>query len=127
MNEMYQDLVEKYIPTIREGAKYGIYFLITAETPGSIKMKVVQSCKNALCLQMNNESAYRDVLGRTGGMTPSQALGRGLFRTDEVCEFQTATIAKDEQFYNFIKPYIEELKTKGYAQAPEIYVMPEII
>ena len=127
MNEMYQDLVDKYIPVIREGSKYGIFFLITAETPGSVKMKVVQSCKNAICLQMTNESAYRDVLGRTGGMTPSQALGRGLIRIEEVCEFQTATIAKDEQFYNFIKPYIEELKTKGYSQAPEIYIMPETI
>ena len=127
MNEIYQDIVEKYIPVIREGSKYGIHFLITAEAQTSVKMKVVQSCKNALCLQMTNEMSYRDVLGKTNGVTPSPTLGRGLVKLDEVCEFQTAMVSREDQFYNFIKPYIETLKEKGYKKAPEIYIMPEVV
>ena len=127
MTEMYQDIIERYIPVIREGSKYGIHFLVTAETPTSVKMKVAQSCKNVMCLQLSNEAMYRDVLGRTNGMVPSSTMGRGLLRMEEICEFQTAMVAKNEQFYNFIKPYIENLKQKGYEKAQPIYVMPETI
>ena len=127
MNEIHQDIVEKYVPIIREGSKYGIYFLITAENQTSVKLKVVQSCKNVLCLQMSNELTYREILGKTNGVLPAQVLGRGLVKLEEVCEFQTATVSKGDTFYNFIKPYIEKLKQKGYSKAPEIYIMPEIV
>jgi S-DNA-T family DNA segregation ATPase FtsK/SpoIIIE len=35
--------------------------------------------------------------------------------------------SKEEQFYNFIKPYIETLKERGYKKAQEIYIMPETV
>lgn len=127
MNELYQDVIEKYIPVIREGSKYGIHFLITAENQTSVKLKVVQSCKNTLCLQLSNELNYREILGKTNGIVPTAVLGRGLVKLEDVCEFQTATISKNEIFYNFIKAYIEQLKTKGYEKAPEIYIMPEVV
>ena len=125
INELYPEILEKYIPVIREGSKFGIHFLITSEAPGSVKSKIAQSCKNVITLQLNNESMYREVFGRTNGITPSQILGRGLVKLGEVCEFQTATVAKDEQFYNFIKPFIEKLETRGYSKAQRIYIMPE--
>ncbi len=127
MNEVYQDIIEKYIPSIREGAKYGIYFIITSETQSTVKMKVVQSCKNALCLQMANDLVYRDILGRTNGIIPSSTLGRGLCKLDNVCEFQTAFITKDDSLYNTLKKFVEELKAKGMKNAPVIHVMPEIV
>jgi S-DNA-T family DNA segregation ATPase FtsK/SpoIIIE len=127
MNEVYQDIVENYIPSIREGAKYGIYFIITSETQSTVKMKVVQSCKNAFCLQMANDLVYRDILGRTNGLVPSSTLGRGLCKLENVCEFQSAFVSKDESFYNYIKKFVEELNTKGMEKAPVIHVMPEIV
>lgn len=127
MTELYLDFVEKYIPIIREGSKYGIYFLLTAETQSSVKLKIVQSCKNYICLQLSNEQVYRDILGRTNGMTPMSVLGRGLVKIENVCEFQTAMIAKDGTFYDFIKKFIQDLETRGYEKVPEIYVMPEVV
>ena len=76
---------------------------------------------------MANEMNYRDVLGKTNGALPSAVLGRGLVKMDEVCEFQTAMVSREEQFYNFIKPYMETLNSRGYSKAPEIYIMPEIV
>ena len=125
--ELYPEILEKYIPVIREGSKYGIHFLITSETPGSVRTKITQSCKNIITLQLNNESMYREIFGKTGGVTPSSVLGRGLVKLGDICEFQTASVAKDEQFYNFIKTYIEKLKGRGFSKAQKIYVMPDIV
>ena len=48
LNELYNDIIDKFYPIIRDGNKYGIYFIITTETQSSVKMKVVQSCKNSI-------------------------------------------------------------------------------
>jgi hypothetical protein len=90
-------------------------------------MKVVQSCKNAFCLQMANDLVYRDILGRTNGLVPSSTLGRGLCKLENVCEFQSAFVSKNESFYNYVKKFVEELNTKGMQKAPVIHVMPEIV
>ncbi|MBQ4634068.1 MAG: type VII secretion protein EssC [Bacilli bacterium] len=125
MCEIYQDMADKFAPIIRDGSKYGIYFFITADNPGSIKFKIVQSCKNIFCLQLANESYYRDLLGRGTNIIPANNVGRGLIKLNETCEFQTALVSKNESFYNFIKSYITKLSEKGYKKVPPIYIMPE--
>ncbi len=127
MNELYMDSIDKFVPIIREGNKYGMYFIFTTENQSTIKMKVTQSCKNNICLQMNNEQSYKDILGKTSGLVPSQNLGRGLIKKDVVCEFQTAFITKEDTTYNIIKQLIEEVNTKGYKKAQPIHVMPQDI
>ena len=94
LNELYPDIIDKISSVIRDGNKYGIYFIITTETQNSIKMKVTQSCKNLICLQLSNELVYRDILGKTNGLVPANNLGRGLIKRENVCEFQTAMITK---------------------------------
>ncbi|MGM9877836.1 MAG: type VII secretion protein EssC [Bacilli bacterium] len=127
MNELYMDCIENFIQIIREGNKYGMYFIFTTDNQNTIKMKVTQSCKNFICLQMNNEQSYRDILGKTANIIPSPNLGRGLMKKDIVCEFQTAFITKDETSYNAIKQLVNELNTKGYKKAQPIHVMPDKI
>ncbi len=127
LNELYNDIIDKFYPIIRDGNKYGIYFIITTETQSSVKMKVVQSCKNSICLQLTNEMSYKDILGKTNGLVPSNNLGRGLTKLEKVCEFQTAFIDENKNSYDSINKFVKELESKNYTKAPAIHVMPETI
>lgn len=127
MTEVYQDLVDKLIPVIREGSKYGINFVITTINQNSVKFKISQCCKQVICLQLNSDNEYKDILGKTDGIVPFNSLGRGLIKLDRVCEFQTAFIAKEEDKLNTIKATIDSLNGKGISHAMEVPTMPDII
>ena len=125
MTETYTELFDKLFTVIREGAKYGINFVLTTTNQNSIRFKVAQSCKQVLCLQLNNDTEYRDILGKTNGLVPFKCLGRGLVKQEVVCEFQTASIAKDEELLVTIKNTIDVLNKSNLAKARAIPVMPE--
>ena len=127
LTEVYQEYTEKIIAPVREGSKYGIYFVILTTSQSTVKFKVSQSCKLALCLQMINANDYRDILGKTNGLVPSATLGRGLVRIGEVCEFQTASITNEESAYSIIKATIERLNAANLPKAKPVPVMPEVI
>ena len=127
MNELYMDSIDKFVQIIRDGSKYGMYFIFTTDNQNTIKMRVAQSCKNYICLQMNNENSYRDILGKTNGMVPSPNLGRGLIKKGIVCEFQSALITEEETSFNVIKQLIDDLNTRDYKKAQPIHIMPENI
>ena len=127
MNELYIDLSEEFVPLIREGSKYGIYFIITTENQGSVRLKVTQGCKQVITLQLNNEMSYKDILGRTDGLVPSSNLGRGLIKLDRVVEFQSAFIDKPDSIISSIRKTTELLKNSGMSKARKIPIMPELI
>ena len=127
MNELYIDLSEEFVPLIREGSKYGIYFIITTENQGSVRLKVTQGCKQVITLQLNNEMSYKDILGRTDGLVPSSNLGRGLIKLDSVVEFQSAFIDKPDSIISSIRKTTELLKNSGMSKARKIPIMPELI
>ena len=127
MNELYMDMVDNFVPFIREGAKYGITFIVTTENTNTIKMKVTQSCKQIITLQMNSDTAYKDILGKTNGIVPSPVLGRGLIKLDNVVEFQTAFISDADNTIESINKVIGALKEKGIEKASSVPIMKDII
>ncbi len=127
LNEFDEDYVESISPIIREGNKYGITFVITTTSSMTVRSKISQSCKQILCLQMNNETDYRDILGKTNGLVPSACLGRGLIKLDRVVEFQTGFITKGDNQMQEINNLISLLNEKGINKARAIPTMPEII
>ena len=127
LTEVYQEYTEKIVSPVREGSKYGIYFVILTTNTSTVKFKVSQSCKLTLCLQMNNANDYRDILGKTNGLVPSAAKGRGLVKVGEICEFQTASITSEESSFGAIKNVVERLKQANLPKAKPVPIMPEII
>ena len=69
LNDNYLELLDKLFPVVRDGSKYGINFVITTTSQNSVRFKVAQSCKQLLCLQLANDNDYRDILGKTNGVT----------------------------------------------------------
>ena len=127
LTEVYQDYTEKIIAPVREGSKYGINFVILTTSQNTIKFKISQSCKQLLCLQLNNANDYRDILGKTNGLVPSAIPGRGLVKVDNVCEFQTASITTEDSPFRNIKEIVEKLKSSNMSKARAVPVMPEVI
>ncbi len=127
MTETYADLFDKLFAVLREGAKYGINFVLTTTNQNSIRFKVAQTCRQLLCLQMNNDNEYNDILGKTYGLVPFKCTGRGLVKIDKICEFQTASIAPNEELLQTIKATIEKLKTIGMTKTRKVPIMPNIV
>lgn len=127
--EIYEGLEESISYLTREGVKYGIYFIVTALNTNAIRFRLLQNFKQLLVLQLNDLQDYSGVLGNVGGVYPSKYKGRGIFKSDDIYEFQTAHISKKAvNTLEFIKCYcIEYSKKWGSAYAKKIPILPEKI
>lgn len=124
--DRYDDDMYRFV---REGNRFGVYFLITTTNPTSIRYRMTQNFKNALCLRMNERMDYTNVLGNVDGAVPMERLGSGLCKgTDGIVEFQIAFILplNCEKMYEQIKNMSAEagMRWKG-GRAPRIPILPE--
>ena len=128
--ESYSRMSDAFTPFIRDGAKYGISFIVTTTQQNAVRSRLAQNFLNKICLKMPNNNDYRDLLGSPRGMVPVDNYGRGIISIDgdDACEFQTADICDREQKTQFIREYGEKLKEKYNGQkAKKIPVLPDTV
>lgn len=124
--EMYEEKEEAVSYLSREGTKYGIYFVLTALGTGAIRFRLLQNFKQLLVLQLNDETDYSSVVGKTDGLFPSKYKGRGLIKLDELYEFQLASLTEDEVPFAFIKETCKELAEKWNGEtARKVPILPD--
>lgn len=112
------DRMQHFIQLSREGAQYGVYFVVTAVDERSVRSQLAANFKQVFVLQQNKEDTYRDILGKTDGLIPAPYLGRGIFkRGGIVYEFQTKIMFEEETepFTELEKYCIKMRKKYGYA------------
>lgn len=110
----------------REGTKYGIYFVLSALGVGSVRFRLLQNFKQQYCLQLNDESDYSSVVGKTDGLVPSAFKGRGLVKRDEIYEFQIASLTREAIPYSFIQETSRELaKNWNGTGARNVPILPD--
>ena len=114
--EMYEEKEAAVSFLSREGTKYGIYFVLTALGVGAVRFRLLQNFKQQFVLQLNDESDYAAVVGKTDGLVPSKFKGRGLVRRDDLYEFQVAKLTEDSVPFAFIQ---NECKALARAWAGE--------
>lgn len=102
--EIYEEQEEIVSYLSREGTKYGVYFILTALGTGAVRFRLLQNFKQLFVMQLNDESDYSTVVGKTEGLYPSKYKGRGLVRKENVYEFQIANIIADNP-YRYIQQY----------------------
>jgi len=128
--DLYGSLYEQISYLTTEGAKYGIYFVLTCTGTGNVRYNLLQNFKNIYCLQLNNANDYSSVVGRTGGMLPEAIKGRGLFRKDKdsLFEIQVASITKEETSFTFINAFSQNMadKYKGM-KIKNIPILPKVV
>ncbi len=122
--DTYANLDDDLLLLTREGAHYGITFVITASSTSSVRYKLSQNFASVLSLQLANPSDYIALFGRTNGMVPSKILGRGLIKYDELYEFQVAHITNDEDLMQTINDLGKILVNNGMKKAKRIPVVP---
>lgn len=106
--EAYEELEDSLVTVSREGSRYGIYVILTATNVTDLRFKVLQNFNQLISLQMNDESDYSSVVGRTNGLYPSKYPGRGLVKLgDDIFEFQTAYIC-DGDMQECVKDICDE-------------------
>lgn len=129
--EAYQDTYEEYEDILnvltRDCAKYGIFFLITCNTPNGMRFKLKQNFSQTFVLQQNNEDDYSSILGNVYKNYPSKIFGRGIIKEDEVYEFQTAMIDKNDDIASTVKNKIDELNQQYSIKAKPIPTLPEVV
>lgn len=123
--EIYEEKEADVQYLSREGTKYGIYFVLTATNRTGIKTRLMQNIKQLITLQMNDKTDYTAILGKTEGIVPSSYKGRGLIKTDQIYEFQTAKISKEQNEFMFIKNFCKKLKEANSAEARKIPILPD--
>lgn len=126
--EVYEEKEEAVSYLSREGTKYGVYFVLTALGTGAVRFRLLQNFKQLLVLQLNDETDYSTVVGKTDGLFPSKYKGRGLVKRDELYEFQLASLTEDEVPFVFIQHTCKELAEnwKGNV-ARKVPILPDSV
>jgi len=124
--ETYEYEYEEIFQSLtREGIKFGITFVVTANSQSDVRYRLLQNFKKQIALQMNNDDDYYSIFDRIGKKRPSHLFGRGLIEMNkEIYEFQTARICQAEEYTDFIKEKINELKEQHKVVAQRIPTLP---
>ena len=122
--ETYEECEDSIGYITREGIKYGIFFIVTANNSGAVRFRLAQNFSNIYVMQMNDRDDYTGILGPVEGTYPSKYKGRGIFKTEHTYEFQTAVFSKAEKINECINGLIEKLREDGIQKAKTIPVLP---
>ncbi len=125
--EQYEELQDVLIQLTREGIRYGIYFVITADSVNAMRYKIVQNFKTVLTMQLNDASDYSVAVGRTEGLVPFRYPGRGLAALDRVYEFQTAHCREGAEDMDYLAQFCGELAENSVVFADRIQVLPKTV
>ena len=125
--EQYEDLQETFSLLTREGMKYGLYFVLTASGTNAVRYKIAQNFKTMLTMQLNDETDYSFVVGKTEGLIPSKYKGRGLVAMDKVYEFQTAYCKNVDDKQEYLRSYCADLRKSAKVFAKKIPVLPDVV
>ena len=126
--ELYESKEEAVSYLSREGTKYGLFFILTALGTNAVNFRMIQNFKQTFVLQMNDETDYATLLGKTEGLYPSKFKGRGLMKAGELYEFQIAHVVDDAIPFVFLQNESSRLNEEWSNKvAPKIPVLPEVV
>lgn len=124
--ENYSELMEELEQLTRDSFKYGIYFVLTVSSSASIRLKFRKNFALAYGLQQNSDMEFFDIFGNCRGKIPPKFKGRGLFKREEVYEFQTAYV-KEENETQYIQEFCKMVREKTTYRAKKIPVLPKVV
>ena len=125
--ENYEVHEEHMLQLTREGAMYGIVFILSVTGTNTIRYRLRQNFKQEYVLQLNDETDYTSILGNTHKMYPSKLYGRGLVRLEDLYEFQTSHPHEPETLSEYIVSVCEKLKNESTEFAEPVAILPEVV
>jgi len=126
-SETNANLVDKIQYLFRDGAKYGVVFIVTAISSNSIRTKTAQNFQTKICLKMSNTDDYRAILG-VSKLTLADKFGRGFIKLDNsILEFQTASFAEKKDITNSLRELAKLLNESYTTRASKIPYIPAVV
>lgn len=123
--EMYGRYEEDVVRYTREGKRYGIIIIITSSSSHGFPTRIMRNLNNVFALELPGKSDYMELFGKIGNLYPADFPGRGMFKGENVYEFQTAQIYDGDDLVNFLKEKANKIKEVCSASAPAIPVLPD--
>ncbi len=115
---------------IRDGLRVGMHAIISAVSSSSLRLRLTQSFKRVICMQMPERAEYTLLLGTANEALPMNRVGSGVFRGGEhVLEFQTALISGSEagKVAEEMRRLGRELSAVSRVRAHRVRLMPDTV
>jgi len=126
LSELYDALADRFLTLAREGMKYGIYIVATANQEKAYRFSV--NFKMAVAFEMTDKSDYNMVVGRCQGLEPARIPGRALLRHKPPLEFQTANCCFRDQGLDEVLDAFSAFTREGkIRRAMPLPQMPDIV
>ena len=111
----------------RDGAKYGITFVISTSVPTAVRNRIAQSFENKICMRLSDDSLYRELLNAERGLVPAAKYSRGVATIgEEVLEIQGAYICEKDKINNTIRNTSKYLQDAYNVKASKLPVLPDV-
>lgn len=128
--EGYDNLEDDMYRLIREGNRFGIYFIITSVSATGIRYRLTQNFKQVLCLQMTDSMDYTNLVGKSDGITPMERVGSGIYLNSDVQLFQTGFIYPEDvqdTYKRVCALSAERARSTSQRKARRVPVLPESV
>lgn len=123
-SSIYDDLPD----LIRDSERYGIVFIITCNAINSVHNRISQNCRNIYTFRLKSDSDYPTLFGTRVNVVLRDMVGRGLFKTDAIHQFQVASIVDDKDKINdFINGFVRKQCEVNNLKAEIIPTLPSIV
>ena len=126
-HETYADYDDILTILSRDGSKYGVYFVLTVSTPNGLRFKLKQNFTQEYVLQQNSNDDYTAILGNVKKNYPSKIFGRGIFRKEDIFEFQTAFVCEKDKIQDYVKSLCIKHSEAMKERAKPVPVLPEVV
>lgn len=128
VKEMSLDFNDFMTKLARDGASLGIYLVVTATLPSSMRHVFASQFKNKISGYLYDKNDYSSVVGRVAYQLP-EIKGRALVKQEEINTLQIYTpFSYDEPlaFFEKNKTYIKQLNVNYTGKLPtQIPILPE--
>ena len=126
LKEDIESSFEEMPELLRDSARYGIIYIITANGMNSTGTRLNQNIKTYMALRLKDSFDYADVLGGKTKQVPAEIPGRGMINNDGIHEFQTGSLTEDvADLSKFVIDFVKVQKDKNQTKAPKIPTLPE--
>jgi len=124
--ELYDRIADQFLTLAREGQKYGIYIVASANQEKAYRFSV--NFKMAVSFEMTDKTDYDMIVGRCQGLEPARNPGRALLRHKPPLEFQTANCCfRDKSMEEILDTFDAFVQAGKIERAMSIPQMPDVV
>lgn len=125
MYDYNKDIYDTLPNLVRDSKRYGLVYIITATSINSISTRLTQNFTKTYALKMKDPNDYSSLFNKKVSIIPKDYNGRGIISVkDEIFEFQTASIAKENETDTITKFLSKNI---GPEKAKKVPILPKIL